>query len=136
MNHINYFVDYKYPNMSNTSSGNIVDTEVGFKRGNMFNSLYDEYKNYKPYTPKLETPKDRLMYDIQMYGFGLNDLVLYLDLNPQDEFAGKEFDKLQNEFVRAVKKYEDMFGPINLTSSKLDNLPWKWVNKPYQGGMM
>ena len=47
MNHINYFVDYQYPNMSNTSSGNIVDTEVGFKRGNMFNSLYDEYKNYK-----------------------------------------------------------------------------------------
>ena len=86
MNHINYFSDYKMNYVQNLNS-NIEDTETGFLKGNMFKDLYDPYKNYQPQVIKPRNEKERLMYEIAMYGFGMNDLVLYLDTNPQDQNA-------------------------------------------------
>ena len=47
MNYQNMFPNnYTIPNTNTNSS--ITDSQTGFKRGNLFNNLYDEYKNYKP----------------------------------------------------------------------------------------
>ena len=133
MNHINYFSDYKMNYVQNLNS-NIEDTETGFLKGNMFKDLYDPYKNYQPQVIKPRNEKERLMYEISMYGFGMNDLVLYLDTNPQDQYALTKFANLQNEYKRAVRNYENKFGPINLTSDSLDKLPWPWLNNWPFGG--
>lgn len=133
MNHINYFKDYKMNNVPNLNS-NIEDTELGFLKGNMFKDLYDPYKNYQPLAVKPKNEKERLMYEIGMYGFGMNDLVLYLDTNPTDQAAINKFSNLQNEYKRAVQDYENKFGPINKTSDSLDKLPWPWLNNWPFGG--
>ena len=133
MNHINYFADYKMNNVVNQNS-NIEDTETGFLKGNMFKDLYNQYKNYQPQMISPTNEKDRLMYEIQMYNFGMNDLVLYLDTNPKDQNALVKFSNLQDEYKRAVRNYENRFGPINLTSDSLDRLPWPWLkNWPFGG---
>ena len=131
MNHINYFSDYK---MNYVPNSNIEDAETGFLKGNMFKDLYDQYKNYQPQMIKPRNEKERLMYEIGMYGFGMNDLVLYLDTNPQDQTALTKFNNLQNEYKRAVRNYENRFGPINLTSDSLDKLPWPWLKDWPFGG--
>ncbi len=133
MNHINYFSDYKMNYVQNLNS-NIEDTETGFLKGNMFKDLYDPYKNYQPQVIKPRNEKERLMYEIAMYGFGMNDLVLYLDTNPQDQYALTKFANLQNEYKRAVRNYENKFGPINLTSDSLEKLPWPWLKDWPFGG--
>lgn len=133
MNHINYFKDYKMNYVPNLNS-NIEDTETGFLKGNMFENLYDPYKNYQPQIIKPRNEKERLMYEIMMYGFGMNDLVLYLDTNPQDQNALTKFSNLQNEYKRAVRNYENKFGPINLTSDSLEKLPWPWLKDWPFGG--
>ena len=133
MNHINYFSDYKMNNVQNYNQ-NIEDTETGFLKGNMFKDLYDPYKNYQPQVIKPRNEKERLMYEIMMYGFGMNDLVLYLDTNPQDQNALTKFSNLQNEYKRAVRNYENKFGPINLTSDSLEKLPWPWLKDWPFGG--
>ena len=133
MNHINYFADYKMNNVVNQNS-NIEDTETGFLKGNMFKDLYNQYKNYQPQMISPTNEKERLMYEIQMYNFGMNDLVLYLDTNPKDQNALVKFSNLQDEYKRAVRNYENRFGPINLTSDSLDRLPWPWLkNWPFGG---
>ena len=133
MNHINYFADYKMNNVVNQNS-NIEDTETGFLKGNMFKDLYNQYKNYQPQMLNPTNEKERLMYEIQMYNFGMNDLVLYLDTNPKDQNALLKFSNLQDEYKRAVRNYENRFGPINLTSDSLDRLPWPWLkNWPFGG---
>ena len=133
MNHIYYFADYKMNNVVNQNS-NIEDTETGFLKGNMFKDLYNQYKNYQPQMISPTNEKERLMYEIQMYNFGMNDLVLYLDTNPKDQNALVKFSNLQDEYKRAVRNYENRFGPINLTSDSLDRLPWPWLkNWPFGG---
>ena len=133
MNHINYFADYKMNNVVNQNS-NIEDTETGFLKGNMFKDLYNQYKNYQPQMINPTNEKERLMYEIQMYNFGMNDLVLYLDTNPKDQNALVKFSNLQDEYKRAVRNYENRFGPINLTSDSLDRLPWPWLKNWSFGG--
>lgn len=133
MNHINYFSDYKMNYVQNLNS-NIEDTETGFLKGNMFKDLYVPYKNYQPQVITPRNEKERLMYEIAMYGFGMNDLVLYLDTNPQDQYALTKFANLQNEYKRAVRNYENKFGPINLTSDSLEKLPWPWLKDWPFGG--
>ena len=133
MNHINYFSDYKKNYVQNLNP-NIEDTETGFLKGNMFKDLYDPYKNYQPQIIKPRNEKERLMYEIGMYGFGMNDLVLYLDTNPTDQMAINKFSNLQSEYKRAIQNYENKYGPINLTSDSLDKLPWPWLNNWPFGG--
>ena len=100
----------------------------------MFKNLYSPYKNYQVPNIKLTKDQDEMMYNIQMYSFVMNDLVLYLDTNPLDQNAVREFMKLQSDYKRAVKDYENKYGPINLTSDLLEKTPWPWLdNWPFGG---
>lgn len=132
MNHKNYFENYlKKPFMENTN--NLYETEAGFLRGNMFKNLYVPYKNYQIKKPILTTEKDRLMYDLQMYAFGMQDLLLYLDMHPNDLNVVNKFMELQEEAEEHKKIYERKYGPINLCSKELNNTPWPWLkNWPFE----
>ena len=61
-----YDMNYQalYPNAVMPTNNNILDTKLGFKRGNLFNNLYDEYKNYKPQELKANNEKEDLLLQI------------------------------------------------------------------------
>ena len=53
-NIMNNYYDYDFNNYnySNNNVNNNIDPYKGFIRGNIFDNLYDPYKNYKPYEIK------------------------------------------------------------------------------------
>ena len=63
MNYQNMFPNnYIIPNTNTNSS--ITDSQIGFKRGNLFSNLYDEYKNYKPQELKASNEREDLILQI------------------------------------------------------------------------
>ena len=54
--------------MNNT---NLSEPKNGFLRGNLFNNLYDPYKNYKYRELKPNNKREELLYNILMYNFAL-----------------------------------------------------------------
>ena len=79
MNYQNMFPNnYIIPNTG--TSSNIADSQIGFKRGNLFNNLYDEYENYKPQELKATNEREDLILQIDENRFATIELGLYLDL--------------------------------------------------------
>ena len=82
-----YDMNYQalYPNAVMPTNNNILDTKLGFKRGNLFNNLYDEYKNYKPQELKANNEKEDLLLQIDEQRFAMIEMNLYLDLYPNNK---------------------------------------------------
>lgn len=120
----------------NTIDNNLLsEPYIGFTRGNMFNELYSEYKNYVPKELNPTNEKEYMQLLLQMYGFAAHDLGLYLDLNPNDVSIIKkraEFIKMYNDIL---KQYEMSYGPITSCSETLGTSPWAWDTKvwPWEG---
>lgn len=102
------------------------DPMVGFERGNLFDTLYTPYKNYRPIKINPANEKEYLMYQIQVYSFALNELGLYLDNFPNDA----TMIKLRNEYLKAYNEsyiqYENKYGALSLGSPTLNKTPWQW----------
>lgn len=126
MNHINYFKNY--------NNDLLTSVELGFLRGNMFNELYKPYRNYSLDKYKPINEKDKLMYDISMYAFAMNDLVLYLDMNPNDYNAVNKFVEYRTKYCQLVEEYENKYNPLTIDSTALSTTPWKWLNGWPEGG--
>ena len=116
------------PNSSQNS--NILNSEEGFKRGNMFNNLYDEYKNYKPRKLTANSEREDMLMQIQEFNFALTDLGLYLDVNPKDTSALNLFNKYLNNKKELVSAYEEKYGPLTIDSDVQKN-NWLWNNSPW-----
>ena len=116
--------------MSNGKAKDLFNSEEGFKRGNMFASLYDQYKNYKPSTLKADSEREDMLMQLQEAGFAMIDLGLYLDTNPND----KEMLKLFNMYRKKEKELCDMFerkyGPLTFDSEVMTN-DWLWNRGPW-----
>lgn len=134
---MNNYVDY-YNNLNNignignfTNMNNSSDNEsyLGFIRGNMFDSLYVPYKSYKPYDVVPNDERSYLLFLIQMYGFAVHDLGLYLDVYPNDGDAIKLRERYAKLYSQSLKNYENKFGPTNLSSDYLGSIPWAWDSK-------
>ena len=116
---MNYYYDYGFSmennnmdkmNSFNSNFNNIfknANPSVGFERGNIFDNLYEPYKNYRPVDLNPKNEKEYMIYQVQMYEFALNDLNLYLDVNPNDSEMIKLRDKFQKEYEEAYKNYLD-----------------------------
>ena len=89
-----YDMNYQalYPNAVMPTNNNILDTKLGFKRGNLFNNLYDEYKNYKPQELKANNEKEDLLLQIDEQRFAMIEMNLYLDLYPNNKEALNRFN--------------------------------------------
>ena len=92
-----------------------------------FKNLYKPYKNYKVSNLTITNEKDRLLYEISMYAFGMNDLVLYLDTHPNDQTVLNTFIEYKKTYCRLVEEYENKYNAITLTSDSLNTTPWKWL---------
>ena len=132
MNDMNY--QNMFPNnyiMSNTgTSSNIADSQTGFKKGNLFNSLYDEYKNYKPQELKASSEREDLILQIDENRFAIIELGLYLDLYPNDTNALNKYNSYLKKEKELITIYESKYGPMTLNSQVQTNT-WLWNNSPW-----
>ena len=124
----------KKSNKQNTTNNNFVEPYVGFARGNMFDNLYYEYKNYTPQELNPQNDKEYLQLLVQMYGFAAHDLALYLDVNPNDTEVIRKRAEYINMYNEALTQYENNYGPITKNNQMLDE-SWLWDTKkwPWEG---
>ena len=121
--------------INNYRSPKISDPSVGFNRGNMFDDLYDEYKNYN-YKVIVKNEKDRLILNIQTLDFALNDLALYLDLYPNDTQVINLFNDYNKRLKSYKNEYQTKYGPLTRESVEYSRM-FSWIQNPWpweQGG--
>lgn len=120
------------PNMLNKNNeiASVLDSYEGFKRGNMFGSLYDPYKNYKPMDLKAKSEREDMLMQIQELKFAMIELGLYLDLNDKDMNALNLFNEYQRKEKELCKMFENKYGPLTFDSMEYKNT-WTWDNGPW-----
>lgn len=130
INDINYQnnIQNNYPIADTTPD--ITTTLIGFKRGNLFNSLYDEYKNYKPQELKANSEREDLIIQIDEQRFAVIELGLYLDVYPNDKAALNKYNGYLKKEKELVSLYESKYGPLTIYSPVQTN-NWLWNNSPW-----
>ena len=128
---------YNMPNMfnmgpaNNNMSNDLADPKVALDRGNLFNSLYDPYRNYKYRELKPSNKREELLLDILKHNFVLTELNLYLDVNPRDASMLGLYNRYLNNKKRLVDEYEKNFGPLTLDGLNIGDNDWNWSKSPW-----
>ena len=119
--------------MNNTTSesNDLADPKTAFLRGNLFNSLYDPYKNYKYRELRPKNEKEELLYNILKHHFVLTELDLYLDVYPFDRNMVNTYNKILNDKKSLCDMYEQKFGPLTLEGLNMGDNDWNWVKGPW-----
>ena len=134
-NYYNYMNSLNEMNQSmNKTQKAIAEPYEGFIRGNMFNNLYDQYKNYKPQELNPQNDREYAKMLMQMYCFAAHDLGLYLDVFPNDTNVIRQRAEYIRMYKEALMQYENSFGPITKESIMLEN-NWSWntTKWPWEG---
>ncbi len=126
------FITYDlYNNMpKKKNEPKLVSIEEGFLRGNMF---ADEYKPYKNYTYKRiipKTKKEELIVEIMELSFAINDLNLYLDLNPHDTKMLEVFNNLVEKSCQKEMEYVKKYGSLEVIDSNSNEI-FEWIKNPW-----
>lgn len=118
------------PNMFNQNN-NLADPKTALDRGNLFNNLYDPYRNYKYRPLKPSNKREELLYNILMHHFALTELALYLDLNPNNQNMLNLYNRYLDNKKKLVKEYERNFGPLTLEGDNVGTNDWNWNKSPW-----
>jgi len=127
----NSFVNSGSMMENNIENSNLAQPKEALERGNLFNSLYDPYKNYRYRELRASNKREELLFEILKYKFVMKDLDLYLDTHSYDSSMIKLYDKYLSEEKKLCDEYEKMYGPLTLDSKYLDGNNWKWNNSPW-----
>ena len=112
----------------------LYDKEEALEKGNTFKSMYDPYKSFVPSKIKSENVEEKLLNRIRALAFSINDLNLYLDLNPDDSIMYDLFKDHINDLKSIELEYSKKYGPLkleDLTPSYgwlKSNFPWEDKN--------
>jgi len=117
-----------YDKVDNT---NLADPKEGFLRGNLFNNLYDPYKNYKYGMLNPTNKKEELLFNILMYKFALKELNLYLDTHPNNSNMLNLYNQYLSEEKKLCNEYERSYGPLTTDSLNLGTNSWSWIKSPW-----
>ena len=122
-------------NMSNMNTPSLTSPGEGFMRGNLFNNLYDQYKNYQPRRLNASNDRERLFNEMSENAFAAHELNLYLDLYPEDSSILTLFNDYRTRTNALKEEYENMYGPISISSDSLNNTPFLWqtMSWPWEG---
>ena len=112
-------------------SNDLANPKMGIERGNLFNNLYDPYKNYQYRPLKANNKREELLYNILMYNFALIELDLYLDLNGNDSNMISLYNRYLENKKRLVDEYENNFGPLTCDTLNKNQNNWNWNNSPW-----
>lgn len=116
----------------NTTNMNLADPKEAFLRGNLFNNLYDPYKNYKYRMLNPTNKREELLFNILMYKFILKELNLYLDNYPTNMQILNLYNKYLSEEKKLCDQYENSYGPLTTSSDDIGGSNnWKWIKSPW-----
>ena len=123
--------NYNQPTFTeNANPSKLYDPYQGFIRGNMFKSLYNDYKLKNPVELQAMTDKEQLLLMLDALGFAMVDISLYLTIYPND----RDMTELYNQYRRQEKavcdQYEKMYGPLT-TDSEVLSKGWTWNSSPW-----
>ena len=108
-----------------------IDLKNGFYLGNLFIDLYKPYKNINPKKINAYSEREKMLLKIYELDFILNDLNLYLDINPKDKKIFDIFKTTALELNRLKDDYYKKYQVLDLCKDTfnsytwLDN-PWTW----------
>lgn len=74
--------------------------------------------------------RNRLLRQIQIYAFAVNEAILYLDTHTDDAAALAYYDKYRARLREAIRTYEENYGPITADTVNTAN-GWSWVKEPW-----
>ncbi len=123
-------------NIKMISNPELFDEKNGFMYGNMYKNEYVPYKNYRVKKLNALSSKEELILKLYEYDFALNDLSLYLDLHPDNEYVYNLFKKYTEEAKKYTEAYEKLYGPLELTDSNYTTYMWEKGPWPFEGGIM
>ncbi len=120
--------DFSFLELVNTNN-ELVSANEGFQKGNMFANEYIPYKNYTYISIKPKSDRESMLLNIMQYSFAINDLNLYLDLNPEDTkilIILKELIELEK---KEKEKYVSTYGPLDICDTNTNT--FNWINNPW-----
>lgn len=124
--------NFNLPNEKNsTNMNNLTNPKEGFLRGNLFNNLYDPYKNYKYSSLNPTNKKEEMLFNILMYKFALKELNLYLDNFPNNTQMLNLYKQYLSEEKKLCDQYEKNYGPLTVGSDGIGTNNWKWIKSPW-----
>ncbi len=126
----NYYNDRQMINIGNNNN-DLAGLYTGFIRGNMFNSLYDQYKNYQPAMINPKNEKEQYLLDLDQVQFAMHDIHLYLDNYPNNNSMIAEFNRNREIYNQLLDEYQAKYGPVVIYSDSLNTTPWQWDNQPW-----
>ncbi len=112
------------------NNNNLYGPYEGFIKGNLFKNLYNEYKNYKPINPNINSEKEELLFNLDQICFAMHELNLYLDVYPNDQNYLNLYTEYENTYNKLLYSYEQKYGPINVNNIN-DTTPFSWVNTKF-----
>ena len=103
----------------------------GFAKGNMQANIYKPYKLTNHSIPPVYNERQRLLLDVQKYGFAMWDLNLYLNTHPTDRNTMMLFDQYRNSYKRALEEYQNKYGSLSVSDTSADGGYWAWNKCPW-----
>ena len=103
----------------------------GFAKGNMQADTYKPYKLTNPSLPQVYTERQRMLLEVQKYGFAMWDLNLYLNTHPTDRNTMRLFEQYRNSYKKAKRDYESRYGALCFEDTKTDSGYWEWNRSPW-----
>jgi len=104
---------------------NLYGPYEGYIKGNIFKNLFNNYKNYKIYNPKVFNEEDELLLNINQICFYRHELNLLLDNYPNNKEILDLFNKYLEVEQQEINNYERRYGPLTV-NSEMNNIPFKW----------
>ena len=117
----------------NTTNQNLATPYEGFIRGNLFNNLYEQYKNYRPRRLAPNNEQAELLLNVNQMSFAAHEIRLYLDVHPNDTKMINLYNQYQQQANNAIRTYEQKYGPILQNSlSEENNFSWEAYAWPWE----
>lgn len=124
--------NYNQPTYTEDANPNkLYDPYQGFIRGNMFKNLYNDYKLKNPIDFNTLSEQEQMLIMIDSLGFAASDISLYLTLYSNDRDMIELFNQYRNQLKAISREYEEMYGPLTLSSDALNRYPWSYNNEPW-----
>ena len=121
MNNYNYYETFNNP---------LYGAYEGYLKGNMFQNLYEQYKNYKPATITPNSEKEQDLFNLNQIGFALHDLNLFLDVNPNNQEILNLFTKYKELYNDLFTQYERKYGAICVNNVN-SQIPFEWEKENF-----
>jgi hypothetical protein len=109
-----------------SSNLQLFNPSLGLRNGNLYPQLYQQFENYQPSNLTSSSKQENLLQEIMEYSFALQDLLLYLDIHPDDYQTYLIFKEYSHKLNELTTFYEEKYTCLNAYSSKFDQV-FTWV---------